>query len=231
MITLIHGENIAISRKHFIELRDNTSDALTIDGSSLTQLTLAQALQGQGLFAEQKDIFIEEFLTKRKQSKETDVLIAYIFAHQKDHNITFWESKDLTMRQLKMFSQSSVRKFDFPKILFTFLDALYPGNTKQMLSLLHQTIQTEESEFAFFMLVRHIRILLAITEKQVDEEIDEVKRLAPWQLGKLQKQARVFGKEALIHMYHRLFIIESELKTGKLSVSLIQSIDFLLADL
>lgn len=230
MITIIHGENTGVSRKQFIEMKHHAKEPLMLVGSTMTVTDIAQALEGQGLFDEQKDIFIEELFSKRKQNSDTQAIITYIQNHQRNHTITVWESKDLTAGQLKQFPKAVVRKIDFPKILFSFLDSLLPGNSQQTLTLFHQTLASEEAEFIFFMVVRHIRILLALSD-QSEEHIDEIRRLAPWQRGKLAKQMQRFGEKKLLLVYHRLFLIENKLKTGTLSFSLIQAIDFLLADL
>ena len=85
-----------------------------------------------------------------------------------------------------------------------------------------------EPELIFFMLVRQFRIMLG--QEGVDR-IDEVKRMAPWQLGKMQRQAKTFGEEKLKSTYQKLFEIDLALKTGKIPYSLERSIDFFLADL
>ena len=77
------------------------------------------------------------------------------------------------------------------------------------------------------MLVRQIRILLALSEKS-SEQIDEVKRLAPWQLNKLQRQAVSFTPSQLIDLHTQLFEIDRDMKTGELSTPLSTTIDILL---
>jgi hypothetical protein len=63
------------------------------------------------------------------------------------------------------------------------------------------------------------------------DKIDEIKRMAPWQLGKVQKQAGVFGGSKLKLLYQKLFEMDLSLKTGKIPYSLDRSIDFFLAGL
>ncbi len=231
MITILHGENISVSRKHYIDLKQKSKAPITLDGATLTMTDLAQALEGQGLFGETSDIFIEEFFTKRKQSKETEALTMYIQSKNKHHTIVFWESKDLTISQLKSFPKATVQKAEFTKILFSFLDALKPKQGPNALKLFHELITTEDVEFVFFMIVRHFRILLAILDYDQENKIDEVKRMAPWQMSKLKKQAALFGKDRLLGHYAALFTIETAMKKGKLALPLQQTIDFFLADL
>jgi len=59
-----------------------------------------------------------------------------------------------------------------------------------------------EPELIFFMLVRQFRIMLGI---EASDKIDEVKRMAPWQLSKMQRQAKMFGEAKLKSSHEKLF--------------------------
>jgi DNA polymerase III delta subunit len=112
-----------------------------------------------------------------------------------------------------------------------FLDNLKPGNPKTSIKMFHQLRETQEAELILFMLVRQFRIFLQINGNYV-EKIDEVKRMAPWQLSKLTIQTKYFTKEQLEKAYNLLFQIETSQKTGKgISSSLDTSIDFFLAEI
>ncbi len=82
----------------------------------------------------------------------------------------------------------------------------------------------------FFMMIRQIRMLLGLIEPTADA-IDEVKRMAPWQKSKLQQQADRFEIAELKSLYSKLFEIEKAMKTGNLSMTLPETIDFLLLDI
>jgi DNA polymerase III delta subunit len=97
-----------------------------------------------------------------------------------------------------------------------------------LIKLFHELKQNMEDELIFFMLIRQFRLMLG---QEGQDKIEEVKRMAPWQLGKLQKQARIFGVEKLKTAYQKLFEIDLGSKTGKIPYSLERSIDFFLADL
>src|SRR5438045_1613876 len=120
MLTIIHGDNIVQSRKQYSDLKHASKNPIIFEGSSVTVTDLAQALEGQGLFEESRDIYIEEFFSKRKPGKETDALLSYLREHEKNHTITVWESKPLTPPQIKAYAKAAIQKFDFPKVLFTF---------------------------------------------------------------------------------------------------------------
>jgi hypothetical protein len=59
----------------------------------------------------------------------------------------------------------------------------------------------------------------------------EVVRLAPWQRGKLTRQAQVFGLEKLRKSYGEIFQIDLKNKSGLLPIPLKSSIDIWLSNL
>ncbi|MDE2589159.1 MAG: hypothetical protein KGL95_05795, partial [Patescibacteria group bacterium] len=205
------------------------ANPISFDGVSVTLPLLTQALEGQSLFADSAQIFIEEFYSKRKASKETEAIADYLTKQGKNNEIVIWESKEVTPKQVSTFAKAEVKKFDIPKEVFAFLDSVLPNNAKITIELFHRVLVSEDPEYIFFMLVRQFRMMLAMIDP-ANQSIDEVVRLS-WQKGKLTKQAQAFGKKALLHHYDRLFAIESGMKTGQLLAPLEQTIDFFLATL
>ncbi|HSW96438.1 MAG TPA: hypothetical protein VLF89_01295 [Candidatus Saccharimonadales bacterium] len=230
MITVIHGEDIAKSRRFFIEQKQQYNDVIFLNGQGITLTEIMQVFEGNGLFSEEKYVFIEDFFSKKKASKETDEIIKVINQNQSDAHIYIWESKDITAGQLKKFTAVSNHQFKIPQTLFSFLDAIKPGNGKILIQLFHQTLTDEDAQFLFVMLTRQFRLMLGVSES-TENPIEEVKRMAPWQKGKIQKQAGLFSIHSLKESYERLFQMEYGMKTGKLSMSLEQVIDFFLLQL
>lgn len=228
MITLIHGTDIVTSRKFFLEEKEK-KDGQILDGEKVTLTDLTQIFEGGGLFEDTKTIFIEHFFNKKKKKDEFATLSEYL-QKQSSHTIYLWEGKELEKSSQNVFKTAIPRVFKLPQTLFVFLDSLKPGNGKQLIKLFHQTLETTDAEMIFFMLVRQFRLLLALSEPS-DEQIDELKRLAPWQKTKLQQQAHVFGKKTLTIIYERLFLLEKGQKTGNLSNTILTNIDFLLAEI
>ena len=229
MITIFHGSNAPLSRKQFIDAKQHSENPVTLDGTTVTLAQLTQALEGQSLFGNDTHVFIEDFFSKRKASKETTSLTEYLTKQGEGNTIVMWESKELTPKQVSSLGKPTVKKFDIPKEVFAFLDSLLPGNSKQMIDIFHRVLTTEEPEFVFFMIVRQFRMMLAIIEP-TEHTIDEIARLS-WQKNKLIKQANAFGKTSLLANYDNLFSIESGMKTGQLSTNIEQTIDFFLATL
>ena len=228
MIHILHGQDIAASRNQYLSLKNAQQSPLVFDGVSVTITDLMQIFEGGGLFDETKNIFIEELLSKRKSSKELDSILETLTKYGKNNTIVLWESKELSKKTVQSLKETTVQQFDFPKILFTFLESIKPRNAKQSVSLLHQLSKHTEIELIFFMMIKQMRMVLAVAH---DGAIDEVKRLAPWQQQKLLSQSRQFDVKTLQQFYTRLYDIDLALKTGKLPVPLGSAIDFLLLGL
>lgn len=232
MITIIHGDNIEESRNYFIDLKKKQKNAVSFDGGKITITDLVQNIEGSSLFGDTKTIFIEEFLTKRKKTdKEVKEIFNFIIKNQKEFIFILWESKEILKRETSLFKNPTINFFKLPKNIFLFLDNLKPNNSKNLLNLFHQALSNGiKEELILFMLQRQFRILLSLCDSKMSSEsqINEVSRLAPWQMGKLEKQAQLFNILGLKKIYRRLYEIELGQKTGALPLSLSQSIDFLL---
>jgi hypothetical protein len=248
MITIIHGTDIVASRKFFLEEKEKITDTQLLDGEKVTLTDLTQIFEGGGLFEETKTIFIEHFFARKKRKDEFSVFVDYL-QKQSTHTIYLWEAKELEKSSLSNFKSAIPRVFKLPQTLFLFLDNFKPGNSKQLINLFHQTLETTDAEMIFFMLVRQVRLLLALSSPVISSEtrnptgsltnvrddktepIDEFKRLAPWQRTKLEQQANAFGKKKLLNIYEHLFLLEKGQKTGNLSNTILTNIDFLLLEI
>jgi len=234
MIHIIHGDDIEQSRKFFLELKLKLKNFVSFDGGKTTITDLVQNIEGSGLFEDTKTIVIEELLTKLKTtSKESKEIFDFIIKNAKSCTFILWESKEILKRDLSSFKDAVVRLFKLPKNIFLFLDNLKPGNSKSLLNLFHQALDSGiKEELILFMVQRQFRLLLSLCHAEASaSQIDEVIRLAPWQKSKLDKQAEGFSEEKLKEIYKKLYNIEIGQKTGASSLSLIQNIDFLLLEM
>ena len=232
MITIIHGDDISLSRNFFHELKQKHKDFIGFDAAKITITDLVQNIEGSLLFGSVKAIFIEEFLTKfKKTNRESKEILDFIVKNSKDANLVLWESKEILKRDLSLFKNAIIKFFKLPKNIFLFLDNLKPGNSKNLLNLFHQALDSGiKEELILFMTQRQFRILLSLCHPELvsGSQIDEVSRLAPWQMEKLERQTRLFSVLELKKIYKKLYDIELAQKTGTLPLSLTQSIDFLL---
>lgn len=233
MIIIIHGDDISRSRDYFQEIKQKHKDSVSFDANKLTITDLVQNIEGSGLFDNAKTIFIEEFLTKlKKTNKESKEMLDFIVENSKKFNFVLWESKEISKREMSLFKDSIVKIFKLPRNIFMFLDSLKPNNSKSLLNLFHQALDSGiKEELILFMMQRQVRILLALSGRSDNESIEELERLAPWQMGKFEGQAKIFSESQLKQIYKKLYKIELGQKTGGLPLSLSQTIDFLLLDI
>lgn len=237
MITILHGDNIAQSRNYFLELKSKQKDAVSFEAGKITITDLIQNIEGSGLFNDSKALFIEDLLTKHKKTdKETKEILNFIAKNSKGSTFVLWESKEITKRDLFLLKDAVVKIFKLPKNIFLFLDNIKPNNSKSLLNLFHQALESGINEdLILFMMQRQIRLLLALSSRHPETNdngtIDEVSRLAPWQMEKLERQAQLFDVSQLKNIYKKLYEIEIGQKTGGLTLSLTQSIDFLLMEM
>lgn len=230
MITIIHGEDTASSRSHFLELKSKSNDPTSLQSEDITLTDLAQIFDGGNLFSNEKSVFIENFLSKKKSSADFELLLSYLKEKTLEHSIVLWESKELDKKTVSLFSYATVKNHSLPQTLFLFLDSLKPQNGQSLVKLFHKTLEVTEAELIFYMLVRHVRVLIAVKNSDV-ENIDELKRLAPWQQQKMQRQAQLFTQNELFEHYKKLYVIEKGQKTGVLTSSLEVAIDIFLIDI
>ncbi len=229
MITIIHGSDIVASRKFFFMEKEKYPDAYLLDGEKISITDLTQIFEGGGLFDENKTMFIEHFFN-RKKKKEEFAMFSEFLQKQNNHTIYLWEGKELEKSSLLAIKTAIPRVFKLPQTLFILLDSLKPNNGKQLVTLFHQTLESTDAEMIFFMLIRQIRILLALQDP-AEEQIDELKRMAPWQKSKLEQQAKLFTREQLISICDKLFALEIGQKTGTLPNKILTIIDFLLIEI
>ena len=229
MITILHGDDIVSSRNYLVSLREKTQNPLDFKGDKLTLIDIVQAIEGFGLFSNEKNIFIENFLVQKKSNPQFKEIIEFIVKNSKDSNIVFWENKEISKSIALTFKAATVKLYKLPQNLFLFLDHI-KHNNKGNVKFFHDTISQMSEELVFYMIVRQFRLMLAVSLDQKDP-IDELKRIAPWQKGKLERQAAGFGLENLKSIYSKLYEIDYKQKYGLTTAPLTRNIDFFLMEI
>jgi hypothetical protein len=230
MKLLIHGDDLEKSREYLNQERESLRNPILLDAENLTFDTFFQAAENKSLFDEQIFLVIENLLSKNKaNSLELKNIIEFI-NNSKNLNVILWEQSEISKTSQSLLKNFDVKVFLIPRLMFAFLDQIRPGNSQTLIKIFHELLATEAPELIFFMLIRQFRLFLQVSEKSTIQ-IDEVKRMAPWQLSKLSKQASYFTKENLVSHYNRIFEMEINQKTGKSFQDLTTSIDFFLSHL
>ncbi|MGE5042328.1 MAG: hypothetical protein ACM3IJ_05510 [Candidatus Levyibacteriota bacterium] len=220
MIYILHGDDVAASRTRLGELTSEFASVTTLDGEKATTADLVQALSTSDLFLDAKCVVVEKVL--RLPKKEMDKLLDLIFSNS--NTIILWHNTELSKTFFSKVKQAKVEVFMLPKLFFTFLDGFYPGNFKRELDLL-QRMENVEAEQIFYALVKRMRQMLHL---KLHVSSEELSKMSPWQMGKVQDQAGHWELGELEKMYGELFGLEKKIKTSGLALPLKKHLDFLL---
>lgn len=228
MITILHGDHIVkiseeISKK-IQEAKTKGVEVLRLPGKSLTIADLETALGTSALFAVQKLVVIDG-LFSLPRSKKKDQLIQWIREHEKQEiELCLLEKKTLTASQQKLLPKAVSKIFKYPSVLFAWLESLGAVSSSQSLKLFQEVIEREDVEFAFVMLVRHVRILLSFVSDNYFEG-------PPFLRSKVASQARHFSKERLLSLHKDLLDLDEKQKTSLLVMPLSANLDLILSEL
>ena len=228
----IHGDNRIASRnalhQEIAKARSQgTEEVIRLSGEEMVMTDLLQAVETKSLFGDKKLVVIENLLGRRP-SKEKDGLIQYLKSTNLQTPIIFWEPKSATSSQLKNLPKNlHIMLFKISPKIFAFLDALSPGNFKEILKLYHQCLESETPEMVFYMLTRRVsQLLMAVLPAQTGNP-----DAADWQMRRLVGQGKKFTKESLIVIHEKLYAVDRSIKTGKNFLSLGSLLDLVICEI
>ena len=208
MITILHGEHVVASRyelmKRIVSAEANGFSVKRLDGKHLDVVTLEASLGTQDLFTPRVLIVIEDLFSLPK-SKKKDELIALV--HKAMVEVLLWEKKTLTVTQLKPFAGVTIVPFKTSSAVFGWLDMLRPGDLPRILRAFEKAVDQDGAELCFAMLCRQIRLLLQVKD-------GGQLKLAPFMIGKFERQASYFSMEQLLKMHEQLLAIDESVKTS-----------------
>lgn len=229
MLHLIHGDNQVASRQKLTELiqatKAHNQRIETLGAESLDRATLEAALLAENLFGEDKLLIIEGVFSLPK-SKKKDELIDLITSASID--VALWEKKSISKTdQKKLSPQSTITEYKISQKLWQFLDQLSPSTTSKttLLKNLHESVEQESAEFVFVMMIRQIRLLIQVKEK------DPTLKLAPFMQGKLERQAKSFTLQQLLAIHHQLYLLDQQHKQSASPLSFAAELDLLVINL
>lgn len=225
MITLLHGEDIVLSRNYLLETKAKFSgEIIFLDGKTVEFDKLKQAVESTPLFTETRLIIIENLFGRTVKTQLKNIL-TYLNQFQKNSQILLWENKEVKKSSLGTISANwQVQLYNFPKLLFKFLEEIYPDNFSKNLSLLKELRKIYTAEFLFLMISRQIKYLILASDNALSG-------MPSWMRYKYVKQAKYFSKERLLKLYKRLLIMDINQKTGSASYEIAKELDLLLVTL
>jgi DNA polymerase III delta subunit len=222
MIYVISGEDIVASRNKLNELLSGKGNIIRLDGKKNSIAELDEALVSESLFSDTKTVVLERFSKLKPEAGVWDLLGQ--FEKDKSTDIILWDEVDISKKKFAKGVQ--VFNFLFPKLYYQFLDSFQP-NSKRSLELFHEVLKTFEPEQVLYGLVRRIRQLLIIKSNNYSK-FSEFKRMQPWQVSKLKKQAALWTEEQLKKVFLELAELDEKLKTSNLPMPLAHHLDILL---
>lgn len=138
----------------------------------------------------------------------------------------------LEVEKLSLIEAGEIREEDVARLVspspeakvFKMLDLIGKGTLADVLSELQQLLHSgEEIMMVFAMIVRQLRLLLQVRSlldrSTSPQEIQRRLKLAPFQVGMLMKQARLFSLQQLRDAYRQLAQMDYQIKTGKIPMS------------
>lgn len=224
---LLHGNHLSASRQFFIgqkiQAKKQGLEILAFEGKKLDLSQLKQAVESRSLFGTEKAVFIENFFSLPKSQNQTKIF-EYLKNSSVSLPLTIWEGRQIDGRKLKAFSAAEVRLFKIPPVVFKFLDSFFPGNNRNCLNFLHQTLKTEAPELVFYLLARRVGDLIIAA----DLGPSGLAKMAPWQKTALFAQAKKFSLPRLLRLHHSLLATDRDQKTGRNVLNLSQKLDLLI---
>jgi len=220
MIKILHGENIAQSRKRLMEIvreaKNSGWEIVYLDGGKVSLTDIRSALESSSLFGKTKLVVLENL----KDPKIFDFLKNGKF----DNNLVIWEKEEI---KKDVLPRAEKEIFRLPPLIFKFLESLAPGNARESLRMLTELEKEEEPEMIFHMLVRQFRYLILAS----DLGVSGLAGFPLWQQKKLLTQARLFSPEKLREIYGRLAEMDFSEKTSRDPLPFSSRLDLFIASL
>jgi len=206
-IVVLYGDDVAKSRERFFSIISGVKKKgwEVVDIIPETKFSLADKLVATSLFPGEVLYMIDNL--KKISEKELSWLSKN--SDKYDGSLLVYSDAPLSATLKKYFPKSTVfESFDVPKILFTFLDAFYPNNSKRVLEMFENLLGVTPLELVIAMLGRHLRDLYWALEG------GKGMAAQAWRISKLKAQAGKFTKEMLRDTIDTLADIDFKGKTS-----------------
>jgi len=221
MLTILHGDNIVLSREELVRIKNSAinKEIRDINGKDMSEAELRQGVESLSLFGSAILITLEHtFSTLGRKEKLIKIYADIINQAGQDTSIIIWEPKELGKTVLDCFKKAVVRVFKTPPVIFALLDGLAPGYPKQILMTYEKAESTEAPELMLYMIQNRVRQLIQVKDGVTPD------RVSGWQLTRLTNQCRSFTMNELLTMETKLIDLEYFFKSGTTPYTLTQLI-------
>ncbi len=190
MITIIHGDDIASSRRLLQEeiRKTDLKDIITFNGVKFDLSDLIFASETDSLFFLKKIIVIENLLLGAVNKKKEAIINHLKETKNTSVSYILWEDRELGRSVIKKyFPQAKEIKCVLPQLIFRFLDSIGKEMPGKLIELFNLLLQQREIEFIYLMILRQIRFLILVKDTNQNNC-----GLQTWQIQKLRHQGRYF---------------------------------------
>lgn len=199
-ISLIHGDNSPAAYEKYRALIDGAK----VKNFQIITINSPKEVVGQSLF-DDKIVFI---LEKPKKVNIKDW--KWLKENAKNYNsnlLVLYEGNAPVTVTRNFPKDAKILKHELPKILFQYLDNLYPNNPR-LLKLFNDVIKLQAVELILAMMARQFRDLYWVKVDATSIQIPD------WRVLKLLKQADKFEENDLKKIINRLAKIDIQTKTS-----------------
>ena len=213
MFWYIYGENVFSARKKLNETIDKIVECdpqtkfVKIEKKGFDEEKLSVIINSPSLFGQTNSFLIEGYNLLTPKQKDF-IIDAFI---KSSAQVIFWDSKDTRLANglKKIFPQINVFHFPKPKLIFVFMEKIFPGNQKECLSLFAKIAADQPLELVLYFLKQHFRTLTMFSVSP-----DLINNLPSWRKEKLSTQVNRFPKEGVVDFYKKLINFEYQNKSG-----------------
>ncbi|MBN1168395.1 hypothetical protein JXA63_00740 [Candidatus Woesebacteria bacterium] len=216
-IILVHGDNLQKSYERLGKFIDSAKKREWVVERFNANDKIQDILVSQSLFGEKK-LFILEDAEKLDKNK-----LKWMkgFLDDIEGTLVIYSGKTLTKTFINSLPKiDKIENFELPKIIWSFLDSLYPGNSTNSLKMFNKLIETDAPEFIFTLIVRQVRDMYYL--KIAPESID----YPSWRKNKLTAQMRKYKDGQLERFLKKL--AEADMKTKTSVVNITDLLDYII---
>lgn len=218
-IIILYGDNTIESYNRLLSfIKEAKKRDWNIMRINNAKQNIFEALYYDSLFEKRKLVVIEDsaiFSPTVKKWIKTNF-------DKSDTTLVIYYPATLTKSFIKSLPKvDKVEEFKIPKLIWSFLESFYPGNSKNALLLFHETIKSEPIEFVFSLLAKLLRDLYWV--KADSRSLP----YPPWRVNKLKNQSRRFTAEMLKNLIFEL--ADADIKSKTSDENLTGLVDFIIA--
>lgn len=213
MITIFCGDNTVLSRDALIQRKHNLIKSgnyiQTIDATRVLEIIKSGGSDAVDLFTGAPIYETTNLITSLRKSftKKAKERLRNI-AQDSTIQLLDWEDTSAYDLGIDKDKFTFVHEFKMSESIFTLLPALVPGKKTDFLRILKSVSEFQQIELTFSMIVRHCKLMIALSTGIRPKDNPYLIRLA-------QSSLSHWPKESLLKFYYRLLTIDLNVKTGR----------------